>query len=142
MRLWHYALIKVLPDLQLKGQWRELNSIFKKQDKHILIDYVYEYPKKDLEEYTKLILIEMYKRDFEIKSYANADNYFEHKIQPIRSEAKKYKPFKKHHNARYLNQCFYNLQEKFDRGQKDFDFKRYTKIKKAVMMWNLKNLNE
>ena len=29
-------------------------------------------------------------------------------------------PFPKHHNNKYLQQCFYNLQEKYDRGQKDF----------------------
>ena len=49
MRLWHYKLIPFLPNSQLIAQWRELNSIFKKQDKHILINYVYEYPKEDFE---------------------------------------------------------------------------------------------
>ena len=45
MRLWHIDLIPYLPDLQLIAQWRELNSIFKKQDKHILINYIYNYDK-------------------------------------------------------------------------------------------------
>ena len=35
MRLWHIDLIPYLPKSQLLAQWRELNSIFKKQDKHI-----------------------------------------------------------------------------------------------------------
>ena len=33
MRLWHYKLLKFLPKSQFLAQWRELNSIFKKQDK-------------------------------------------------------------------------------------------------------------
>ena len=48
MRLWHKDLIEVLPRQQLLGQWRELNSIFKLQNRHILIDFVYVYPKEDL----------------------------------------------------------------------------------------------
>ena len=45
MRLWHYKLIKegLLPDSQLLAQWRELNSIYVKEDKHILINYIYRY---------------------------------------------------------------------------------------------------
>ena len=40
MRLWHESLIEVLPRQQLLGQWRELNSIYKKEDKHILINFM------------------------------------------------------------------------------------------------------
>lgn len=38
MRLWHIDLIPYLPKTQLISQWRELNSVFKKQNKHILIN--------------------------------------------------------------------------------------------------------
>ena len=48
MRLWHIDLIPYLPRTQLLSQWRELNSIFKKQDNHILINYIYDYDKKYL----------------------------------------------------------------------------------------------
>lgn len=34
----------------------------------------------------------------------------------------------KEHDRRYLLQCFYNLQEKYDRGQKDFTSENYKKI--------------
>ena len=78
MRLWHYKMIQFLPKSQLLAQWRELNSIFKKQDKHILINYVYEYPKLDLYHYTEIVIDEMKKRGYKIndKSTKNANNYF------------------------------------------------------------------
>lgn len=128
MRLWHYKLIPFLPNSQLIAQWRELNSIFKKQDNHILINYVYEYPKKDLYIYSFLVLKEMIHRNYKIKSVDNFNNYFG--LDPLdRIEMKKDEtPFIRHHNDRYLIQCFYNLQEKYDRGQKDFKKDQYLKI--------------
>lgn len=35
MRLWHYDLLAFLPRSQLLAQWRELNSIYAKQDQHL-----------------------------------------------------------------------------------------------------------
>ena len=58
MRLWHKDLIGVLPRQQLLGQWRELNSIFKLQNRHILINFVYDYPKQDLYLYSMEIISE------------------------------------------------------------------------------------
>ena len=50
-----------------------------------------------------------------------------------------YKPFKKHHNDKYLLQCFYNLQEKYDRVQRDFDFYTYAMLERFVRQkWSLK----
>lgn len=128
MRLWHYKLIQFLPKSQLLAQWRELNSIFKKQDKHILINYIYEYPKEDLLGYTYLVIEEMQKRKIKIKSIANCVNYFGKMFLNTNVKAP-CEPFKNHHNFRYLRQCFYNLQEKYDRGQKDFSEEQYEKIK-------------
>lgn len=124
MRLWHYKLIPYLPKSQLLAQWRELNSIFKKQDKHILINYIYEYPKHDLLVYSDLVIAEMLKRGYKV----NTNNYYSYfgKFDIIYEAA--YKPFENHHNYRYLEQCFYNLQEKYDRGQKDFSKERYEEL--------------
>lgn len=137
MRLWHYQLVKndLLPKTQLIAQWRELNSIFKKQDKHILINYIYEYSKKDLLVYTIIVLEELEKRNVKVKSYSNMEAYFEDSIENIlkwKDELKKFKPFKLHHNDRYLQQCFYNLQEKWDRRQKDFTDREYVKLTKFM----------
>lgn len=128
MRLWDYRLIPYLPKQQLVAQWRELNSIFKKQDNHILINYVYEYPKKNLFLYTQYVIEEMFKRGYTIKSFENHKNYFVDCRIDIRDMINKVNPFPQHHTDRYLKQCFYNLQEKFDRGQKDFDRKTYEKL--------------
>lgn len=43
-----------------------------------------------------------------------------------------FNPFPKHHTDRYLLQCFYNLQEKYDRGQKDFDKDIYDRLEEFV----------
>lgn len=130
MRLWHYKLIPYLPRLQLLSQWKELNSIFKNQPKHILINYVYEYPKYDLLLYSVLVIEEMKKRNFKIKSFDNFDLYFKDYMIDV---GELYDPpFKNHHTDRYLIQCFYNLEEKYDRGQKDFTKEIHEKLCKFV----------
>lgn len=131
MRLWHYKLIQFLPKSQLLAQWRELNSIFKKQDKHILINYIYEYPKDDLGIYSNLVIQEMLSRGFKIKNFKNYEEYFKG-MSFNACEMFNLKPFKNHHNFRYMQQCFYNLQEKYDRGQKDFDYNTYWKIERFI----------
>jgi len=142
MRLWHYKLISYLPNSQLIAQWRELNSIFKKQDKHILINYVYEYSKENLLFYTKLVLDEMIKRGYKNIHADNYVKYFKDYIEIDRfsknkAEIKIYlgifdNPFPNHHTNRYLLQCFYNLQEKYNRGQKDFSEKQYKILEEFV----------
>ncbi len=131
MRLWHYKLLPYLPNSQLIAQWRELNSIFKKQDKHILINYIYEYPKMDLLIYSEMVIGEMWHREYKLKTQ-NFENYFDD-LNMETYNVKHYEPFKNHHTDRYLIQCFYNLQEKFDRGQKDFTKERYEELAKYVV---------
>lgn len=120
MRLWHYKLLPYLPKSQLIAQWRELNSIFKKQDKHILINYVYEYPEEDLKIYSWLVCGEIVSRNYKIKNPVSLDRkYFR-------------APFKNHHNKQYLEICYFNLEEKYIRGQKDFDDETWNKLKEFV----------
>lgn len=113
MRLWHIDIIPYLPRSQLIAQWRELNSIFKKQDKHILINYIYNYPKSKLLGYTTKVLNEMHKRGYCIKSFDNYNNYFNGVMEEDNTL------FTEHNND-YLTICYYNLMEKYLRGQKDF----------------------
>lgn len=110
MRLWHTDLISVLPRQQLLGQWRELNSIFVKQDKHILINFVYEYEKDDLFSYSLMVISEMNRRGYKVNS-SNFRAYFEEGKYGIIT-----KPFAGKMTERYLRQCLYNLQEKADCG--------------------------
>ena len=128
MRLWHYKIIPYLPDSQLIAQWRELNTIYAKQPSHILINYVYDYPKQDLLCYSLYVLREMDKRGFVVRNWENFDTYFDIKIIDGFSQIGELditEPFKVHHTDRYLKQCFVNLQEKYDRGQKDFSDNQY-----------------
>ena len=130
MRLWHWQLIEFLPKSQLwlVSQWRELNSIFKKQDNHILINYVYEYPKENLLLYTHYVIVEMIRRGYKIKSLENYKNYFGDLTVNENDLREQVNPFPQHHTDRYLKQCFYNLQEKYDRCQRDFDRETYEKL--------------
>ena len=130
MRLWHYKLIPYLPNSQLIAQWRELNSIFKNQPKHILINYVYEYSKENLYWYTVIVTNELNKRNIKIKSLINMETYFAKDL--IIGIKNPLSIFSNHHNQRYLMQCFYNLQEKYDRGQKDFNEETYEKLVRFV----------
>lgn len=134
MRLWHIDLIPYLPKSQLLAQWRELNSIFKKQDKHILINYVYDYPKTYLGFYTKKVIDEMLARNIKIKSYKNFEKYFSEysneygAVQKILSLIKQ--PKFAEHNDEYLTICYWNLREKYLRGQKDFLPELWNKLEK------------
>lgn len=135
MRLWHIDLLPYLPKPQLVAQWQELNSIFKKQDKHILINYIYDYSKEYLWHYSVAVKNEMAARGFKIRSFEGFDAYFDEVTH--REEILHYSE----HDNRYLIQCFYNLQEKYDRGQKDFSKERYEAMERFVKQTlNLCNL--
>lgn len=124
MRLWHIDLIKngLLPKSQLLGQWRELNSIFKKQDRHILINYVYNYHRKYLRAYADAVLHEMKRRHYKVMSMDNYKSFFKYVDKPDDTER-----FDEH-NDEYLLICFMNLLEKFLREQKDFDKETFDKL--------------
>lgn len=126
MRLWDYKLIEYLPKSQLVAQWRELNSIFKKQDKHILINYIYNYPKSYLLTYADKVVAEMVRRGIKIKSLEKYNNYF---LGVYNTGLERYEE----HNDEYFTICYWNLREKFLRKQKDFSKEVWDKIHKLYM---------
>lgn len=124
MRLWHFELIRYLPRSQLLAQWRELNLIFRQEPSHILINYIYkeEYKdKKDLLSYSNIVIEEMKNRGYHI-NYINYEQYFKGIVTDI------VKPFPSYQDDEYLKICFYNLKEKYMRGQKDFSDSQYAQI--------------
>ena len=125
MRLWHQSLLSVLPKSQLLAQWRELNSIFAKENRHILINYIYDYSKDDLFSYTQLVLHEMRSREINIRTVDKMERYFAD--GPFEKVTH---PFVHHHNKEYFEICYFNLKEKFMRGQKDFDTERLRLMKR------------
>ncbi len=115
MRLWHKDLIEVLPRQQLLGQWRELNSIFKLQNSHVLINFVYDYEKVDLFIYSNMVICEMQRRGYKY-NLTNRNNYFGNIGLMYTKYDLNIEPFKEKMNNRYFIQCFFNLQEKYDCG--------------------------
>lgn len=113
MRLWHYKLIPVLPDKMLVSQWRECIAIKRQWEKgtlkHRLVSYVMDYEKTLFHNYTRKICFELEKRNikWQNKYYEEIKNFCYNSL-----ELKEYPE----HNDRYLKQCYYNLQEKADRG--------------------------
>ena len=120
MRLWHIDLIPYLPKSQLLAQWRELNSIFKKQDNHILINYIYDYDREVLCAYTEAVIDEMCKRNIKVRDLSNYNYYFQG-VDIIRLVRSNYYNLRfLEHDDEYLTICYWNLREKYLRGQKDF----------------------
>lgn len=137
MRLWHVDILPYLPDSQLNAQWRELGSICYKQDNHLLINYIYCYNKEYLYWYTIAVLKEKFKRGFKTIKWDNFEKYFEIDRAKMYSDIdlsdkmnKLYK-FYEHDNL-YLKICYYNLLEKYKRGQKDFTKDRIIEICKDL----------
>lgn len=113
MRLWDYRLLKVLPDRFIIAQWRECIAIKRQWEKrtlkHRLVSYVMDYDKIYFLNYVDLVLEEMKKRNikYNFNLYNEIYNFcISNKIINNYPE----------HNDRYLKQCFYNLEEKYDRG--------------------------
>lgn len=122
MRLWHYKLIPVLPRQQLLGQWRECCLIAKELAKngtpnHILVNPVMDYPLSHFCYYSNLIASELQKRGYSI-DWSKFSKWL--KDKEVAAETpyaiKRSLLFAGWHTDEYLKQCYYNLEEKHDRG--------------------------
>ena len=115
MRLWHYKLIPVLPKEMLVSQWRECIAIKRQWEKgtlkHRLVSYVMDYAKIYFMNYVIDIITEMDNRKINYQS-----KYFYEICDFCQSFGGSGQINYKEHNDRYLKQCYYNLQEKYDRG--------------------------
>lgn len=119
MRLWHKDLITALPREQLVAQWRELSAIAgnlntKGTPNHILVNKVCDYPRDHFISYAHYIRAEMTRRGYRTmesvwcKILSTNDGAFE--LVSIKDL------FPGWHNDRYLEQCYFNLEEKYDCG--------------------------
>ena len=118
MRLWHKDLIKVLPRQQLLGQWRECCLIAKEikekgTPNHLLVNRIMEYPMEDFYTYGYAVFQEMYARGYKA-DLGKFNKYFSFSDLDENNVRGDY--FKDWHNVRYLKQCYFNLQEKYDCG--------------------------
>ena len=122
MRLWHWKLISALPREQLVAQWRELSAIAgnlntKGTPNHILVNKVCDYPREHFISYALYVRQEMTRRGYRTmdsvwnKIYCTRESdYGEMEIIPLEDL------FPGWHNDRYLEQCYFNLEEKYDCG--------------------------
>ena len=122
MRLWHKDLITVLPREQLVAQWRELSAIAgnlntKGTPNHVLVNKVCDYPRVHFISYAFWVRQEMTRRGYRTmdsvwdKIYCTREvDYGEIEILPVKDL------FPGWHNDRYLEQCYFNLEEKYDCG--------------------------
>lgn len=120
MRLWHKDLISVLPTSQLGGQWRELSAIagdiLNGQLKHGLVKCVLDYDGVEFLRYSRLVIAEKSKRKHKY-STAVLDKIIDASgAIGMSEEGWDIELYENWHNDRYLKQCYYNLQEKFDCG--------------------------
>jgi len=135
MRLWHKDLIKVLPKQQLLGQWRECcliaKSIHEKgSPNHILVNEIMNYPLGHLFTYGLYIQAEMCRRGYTC-NFNRFSKWF-----PSKSQIMVRNIFRGWHNDRYLVQCYYNLQEKYDRGGiSDEEWNRIETLEKVDLYW-------
>ena len=113
MRLWSYQLIPVLPNKMLVSQWRECIAIKRQWEKrtlkHRLVSYVMDYDKQYFCEYTRMVVNEMQNRNIKFQM-----EFFDEIYDFCDGDITAY-DFYPEHNDRYLKQCYYNLQEKYDR---------------------------
>ena len=121
MRLWHYKLIPVLPNKMLVSQWRECIAIKRQWEKgtlkHPLVSYVMNYDKLYFLRYVELVVNELNKRKIkhQKKYYDELFDFCYYPFHIVELEEKDNFIYKEHNN-RYLAQCYYNLEEKYDRG--------------------------
>lgn len=119
MRIWHKDLISVLPREQLVAQWRELSAIAgniltKNSPNHILVNKIMDYPLSHFITYAKIVRDEMSSRGYKTsnKVWDKICSINQEKIEIV----SKNNLFINWHNDRYLKQCYYNLEEKYDCG--------------------------
>lgn len=122
MRIWHKDLITALPREQLVAQWRELSAIAgnlntKGTPNHILVNKVCDYPRNHFISYAFWVRQEMTRRGYRTMDsvwdkilQTRETDYGEAEILPIEEL------FPGWHNDRYLEQCYFNLEEKYDCG--------------------------
>ena len=126
MRCWHKDLIPYLPDLQLKGQWRECALIADALAKngtpnHLLVNLVTEFDPQEFGVYCQRIYDEMQKRKFNppfdkmcriMSDIVNWDLRVDAKDNSRMRTIACGVGFKGWHNSEYLRVCMANLYEK------------------------------
>lgn len=140
MRMWHKDLISVLPRKQLMGQWQECCAIAKSiaekgEPNHVLVNRITDYPVCHLYTYGFNVFNEMVKRKYKC-DFNKFSHYFTYPHETfLVSESDLFSYW---HNKRYLKQCYYNLEEKYDCG--DIGKKEFETISLKVKLYEWSNI--
>ena len=142
MRLWPYQMLDVLPRMQMLSQWRECLAVGgmlgTKTLNHATVNRVKDYPIEHFMVYCDLVRDEFANRgwtigtntleklkndiDYETEKSKRTFGYFEDETENGIKEIIVKRPygtsilFKDFHDERYLKQCLYSFQEKYDCG--------------------------
>ena len=123
MRLWHSELLPYLDNNRIVAQWRELLAIKGTIIKHgtpksSIVNKVLDYNIDHFKAYTKLVVDEMNRRHirFDIHKYIEVMEWNCDKFNVNCGYSNEPTLYCGWHNDRYLRQCYYNLEEKYDCG--------------------------
>lgn len=117
MRLWSWQLLSYLPRKQLCSQWRECCCIARNiavngTPNHILVNKIMDYPLTHFVKYSQMVVGEMERRGY----YCNVDKFAHWMACDVDDLPSEDELFHDWHNYRYVVQCYFNLQEKYDCG--------------------------
>lgn len=122
MRCWHKDIIKSLPDLQLKSQWRELVLMAKDLHEkgftnHLLINRVMSYNVHHFNSYCQIVMSAMIDRGITVtyNSWQKLAEYTGFEPNGILTVDRE-EIFDGWHNKEYLRICMSNLFEKYRYG--------------------------
>lgn len=131
--MWHVDLLPYLPRQQLIAQWRECCCIAADwanygTPNHILVNNVLNYPLIHFVWYCHAVLEVLWDRGYEARDISinrlnhnvfeiqERSNLFELHADVLNPIPKNVTLYSNWMNDRYLIQCYYNLEEKYDRG--------------------------
>lgn len=120
MRLWHYKFLDCLDDFHIVAQYRELLAIKNAIDKngtpnHRLVNKVLDYSLLDFKIYAMKVEKELEKRNISFNK-SKIDEIMTWQTDKFKITSDNKPLYDGWHNNRYLRQCYFNLQEKFDCG--------------------------
>ena len=126
MRLWSYSMLDVIPRNQILSQLRECVAIAKSiyevgTPNHILVNPIMNYDLDEFRDYCNLVIQEMVCiRGYKVSEQTinKLEKYIGFNIDysSVKEIKEGRKLFKDWHNTKYLVQCLYNIEEKYDRG--------------------------
>ena len=120
MRLWHEALLPVLPRAQLLGQHRECCALRGGSwgRPHAVVDYVFTHPREALYAYHRRVMAEMERRGFRVEDSWQDAFYRGRNLPWAPADASLVQywmgrtPVYPEHGESYLRECLQNLKEK------------------------------